>query len=152
MVVCRKIGLLYTTRSVLRPSVRFSSVPNHFPPILFLEGPFQDCPRTEERMDEAVVEGGLRGRMFLHFEPVSCVCTTGEIVCEPARGFTYGVADPVCAKCWPRNYAHSRHLFRIRALTPLDLSGVAVSNARLASINLLVPRCVCGISRNFVSI
>lgn len=65
-------------------------------------------------MDEAVAEGGLRGRMFLHFEPVSCVCTTGEIVCEPARGFTYGgVADKrtLCAPNAGQGITHTLAIY-----------------------------------------
>lgn len=96
MVVCRKIGLLYTTCSVLRPSVRsflvVSSVPNHFSPILFLEGPFQDCPRRGWTRWSRVACRDQRDVLALR--TVSCVHRrAGEIVCEPARGFTYGVAD-----------------------------------------------------------
>lgn len=121
---------IYSVCSVLRPSVRsflvVPSVPNRFSPILLLEGPFQDCPRRGWTRWSRVA-----CRDVLALRTVSCVhYRAGEIVCEPARGFTYGVTDArSCVrrtKYWPRNYILSHescHLFRIRASARLDLSG-----------------------------
>ena len=156
VVVCRKIGLLYTTCSVPRPSVRFSSVPNHFsPPILFLEGPFQDCPRGEDG------RGGGRGWVAGEVEgggpPPGCSCTSNRLVvcallgarwnCVWTRTWLHlrcrGQADPMCTK----NQMLAKELRTIARTSPfISNKSVDLDLTRWHHCCFerdLTPRCVC---------